>query len=44
MYIILAIGREREKSSARPSCSIFEQKEPWTEPQLNLKSSEYIAQ
>jgi len=24
------------RAQARPICSIFEQKEPWTEPQLNV--------
>ncbi len=33
---ILGIGR---RAQVRPTCSIFEQEEPGTEPQLNLRSS-----
>jgi hypothetical protein len=31
------LNRDREKSSGQAPSSIFEQYEPWTEPQLNLK-------
>jgi hypothetical protein len=34
---IHVIGTER-RAQARPTCSIFEQWEPWTEPQVNHRS------
>jgi hypothetical protein len=31
--------RTERRAQVRPICSVFEQYEPWTEPQLNLKST-----
>ncbi len=38
-YQRYAQWRQREEPSVRPTCAIFEQQVPWTEPQLHLRWS-----
>jgi hypothetical protein len=38
-----SLASQREKAQIRPTFTVFEQYEPWTEPQLNLRCAEIPA-